>query len=129
MDGTIMQSVSGGGHWGGGMYINAYDMARFGLLTLRGGKWKDRQLLSKQWVEWALTPTPANPTYGFMNWYNNKDKKLLPSVPASVFMHVGNGTNLVIVDPDDDLVVVLRWIDNNKSADEFLKRLIGAIQR
>ena len=129
MDGTVMQSVSGGGHWGGGMFINAYDMARFGLLTLRGGRWKDRQLLSKQWVEWALTPTPANPQYGFMNWYNNRDRTLLPNAPVSTFMHVGNGTNLVIVDPDDDLVVVLRWIDNNNSADEVLKRIIGAIRR
>ena len=39
VDGQIVQSVSGGGHWGGGMFINAYDMARFGLLTERGGKW------------------------------------------------------------------------------------------
>ncbi|HEX8333217.1 MAG TPA: serine hydrolase, partial [Segetibacter sp.] len=34
LDGQAVQSVSGGGHWGGGMFINAYDMARFGLLTL-----------------------------------------------------------------------------------------------
>jgi CubicO group peptidase (beta-lactamase class C family) len=129
LDGEVMQSVSGGGHWGGGMFINAYDMARFGYLTLRGGRWKDRQLLSRQWVEWALTPTPANPQYGFMNWYNNRDKTLLPNGPASAFAHIGNGTNIIIVDPDDDLVVVLRWIDGNKSADEFLKRLIGAIDR
>jgi CubicO group peptidase (beta-lactamase class C family) len=129
MDGTIMQSVSGGGHWGGGMYINAWDMARFGLLAVRGGRWKDRQLLSKQWVEWALTPTPANPTYGFMNWYNNKDLKLLPNAPPGTFMHVGNGTNLVIGIPDHDMVVVLRWIDNNKSADEFVRRLVASIKR
>ena len=129
LDGTVMQAVTGGGHWGGGMFINAYDMARFGLLTLRGGRWKDRQLLSKQWVAWALTPTPANPQYGFMNWYNNRDRKLFPNGPASAFAHIGNGTNIVIVDPDDDLVVVLRWIDNNKSADEVLKRVIGAIVR
>jgi len=127
LDGEVMQSVSGGGHYGGGMYINAYDMARFGLLTLRGGRWKDRQLLSKQWVAWALTPTTPNPQYGFMNWYNNRDRTLLPNAPASVFMHVGNGTNLVIADPDDDLVVVLRWIDNNRSADEFMRRLIASI--
>ena len=127
MDGTAMQSVTGGGHYGGGMYINAYDMARFGLLTLRGGRWKDRQLVSTKWVELALTPTPANPQYGFMNWYNNRDRKLFPSAPASTFTHIGNGVNLVIADPDDDLVVVLRWIDNNKSADEVLKRLIAAI--
>ncbi|MBK8305378.1 MAG: hypothetical protein IPK98_19175 [Chloracidobacterium sp.] len=28
-------SRSAAGHWGGGMFINAYDMARFGLLTTR----------------------------------------------------------------------------------------------
>jgi CubicO group peptidase (beta-lactamase class C family) len=39
LDGQIIQSVSGGGHWGGGMFINAYDMARFGLLTSRNGRW------------------------------------------------------------------------------------------
>src|SRR6266581_2731719 len=69
LDGNVVQSVTGGGHWGGGMYIHAYDMARFGYLTLRHGKWKDRQLISKQWMDWAQTPTPAQPTYGFMNWF------------------------------------------------------------
>ena len=32
LDGQNMQSVSGGGHWGGGMFINAWDLARFGYL-------------------------------------------------------------------------------------------------
>src|SRR5215471_18345280 len=40
IDGQRVQSVTGGGHWGGGMFINAYDMARFGYLFLRDGKWK-----------------------------------------------------------------------------------------
>jgi len=74
LDGSLVQSVTGGGHWGGGMYINAYDMGRFGYLTLRHGKWKDRQLLSNQWVDWALTPTTPEPTYGFMNWFLNTGK-------------------------------------------------------
>ena len=39
LDGREVQSVSGGGHWGGGMVLNAWDMARFGLLTLRRGNW------------------------------------------------------------------------------------------
>ena len=81
LDGAHVQSVTGGGHWGGGMFINAYDLARFGYLTLNRGRWKERQLLSEQWIDWALTPTPAEPTYGFMNWYNNKGRKFLPSAP------------------------------------------------
>ena len=58
LDGSLMQSVTGGGHWGGGAYINAYDMARFGYLTLRHGKWNDRQLLSQQWIDLARPRRP-----------------------------------------------------------------------
>ena len=126
LDGRLVQSVSGGGHWGGGAYMNAYDMARFGYLTLRRGKWKDRQVLSERWVESALKPTSVQPGYGFMNWFLNTDRKMYPSAPAKAFAHIGNGTNLVYVDPEHDLVAVVRWIDN-KSIDEFLRRLLAAI--
>jgi CubicO group peptidase (beta-lactamase class C family) len=83
LDGNVAQSVSGGGHWGAGMLIDAYDMGRFGYLTLRHGKWKNRQLISDQWVDWALTPTPAQPTSGVMNGFLNTNRQLLPSAPAS----------------------------------------------
>lgn len=125
LDGKPVQSVSGGGHWGGGMYLHAYDMARFGYLTLRNGRWKDRQLLSEQWNKWAQTPSSPQKTYGFMNWFLNTDKKFLPSAPETAFAHVGNGTNLIYVDPENDLVVVLRWIENSQ-IDGFIKRLIAA---
>lgn len=125
LDGSLVQSVTGGGHWGGGLYINAYDMARFGYLTLRRGQWKDRQLLSREWVERALTPTAPEPTYGFMNWFLNTDKKLWPSAPATAFAHIGNGTNIIYVDPEHDIVAVVRWIDN-KAIDGFLKRLLAS---
>ena len=128
LDGQIMQSVSGGGHWGGGLFINARDMARFGYLTLRRGKWKDKQLLSEAWVKMALTPTPAQPTYGFMNWFLNTDKKLIPAAPASTFYHVGNGTNMIYVDFENDLVVVTRWIENG-AIPEFVEKMLGAIDK
>lgn len=127
LDGAAVQSVSGGGHWGGGMFIDAYDMARFGYLTLRKGRWGERQLLSAEWVQRALTPTPVQPTYGFMNWFLNTDRKLYPSAPATAFAHIGNGANMIYVDPDHDLVAVVRWIEN-KSIDGFLQRLLAAMQ-
>jgi CubicO group peptidase (beta-lactamase class C family) len=127
MDGVMVQSVSGGGHFGGGMWISARDLARFGLMTLRRGKWKDRRILSEEWVKMALTPTPVQPTYGFMNWFLNTDRKLWPSAPASSFAHIGAGRNMVYVDPQHDLVIVLRWIEE-RATDEFLKRVLAAIQ-
>ena len=83
VDGVMVQSVSGGGHWGGGMQISAHDQARFGLLTLRRGRWKDQQILSEKWISLATMPTSANTGYGFMNYYLNTDKKMLPSAPAT----------------------------------------------
>lgn len=126
LDGVPMQSVAGGGHWGGGMFISAYDQARFGLLTLRRGVWSGRQILSERWVRMALTPTPAQTDYGFMNWFLNTDRKRLPSAPESAFMHLGNGTNLIYVDPEHDLVIVARWIDNG-ALDAFVGRVLAAI--
>ena len=90
-------------------------------------KWKDKQLLSEAWVRMALTPTPAQPTYGFMNWFLNTDRKLLPSAPASAFAHLGAGTNVVYVDPEHDLVIVARWIERN-TLDEFVRRVLGAVK-
>ena len=128
LDGQIIQSVSGGGHWGGGMFINAYDMARFGLLTASGGKWRDKQILSDAFMNQARTPTSVQPTYGFMNWFLNTDKKLYPNAPASAIIHTGNGTNIIYVDPENDLVVVVRWIENNKIND-FLGKLLASIKK
>ncbi|HET7158384.1 MAG TPA: serine hydrolase [Burkholderiales bacterium] len=125
LDGLAVQSVTGGGHWGGGLFINAYDMARFGLLTLNRGRWKEQQVLSEAWVAQALTPTPAEPTYGFMNWYVNRGCAFLPSAPETAFGHQGNGTNFIYVDPENDLVAVLRWIDKPQ-IDGFVQRLLAA---
>ncbi|GAA0537879.1 serine hydrolase domain-containing protein [Chitinophaga japonensis] len=127
LDGAPVQSVSGGGHWGGGMFINAYDMARFGLLTLHRGKWNGRQLLSEQWVQQALTPTPAHPTYGYMNWFLNTDHQLLPNAPVTAFVHIGNGTNMVYVDPEHELVAVVRWLEY-KAMDGMVKQLLQAVR-
>jgi CubicO group peptidase (beta-lactamase class C family) len=123
LDGVPVQSVSGGGHWGGGMYINAYDMGRFGLFTLHKGNWNGTQLLSEQWVKQALTPTAANTTYGYMNWFLNTDHKLAAKAPVTSFIHIGNGTNFIYVDPEHDLVAVVRWIENRPMGDMIGKIL------
>lgn len=128
LNGQAVQSVSGGGHWGGGMFINAYDMARFGLLTLHKGNWNGKQLLSEQWVKQALTPTPAKTDYGYMNWFLNTNQKMLPDAPATTFMHIGNGNNLVYVDPEHELVVVVRWIADNKAMNQTIKKILESIQ-
>ncbi|MBO6522890.1 MAG: serine hydrolase [Balneolaceae bacterium] len=127
IDGQLMQSVSGGGHWGGGMFISARDQARLGYLLLNDGNWNGEQILSKEWLDMARTPTEANTGYGYMNFFLNGDKEGLPSAPESSVRHLGAGTNMVYVDPENDLVIVARWIQNS-AMDGIVRRVIGAIE-
>ena len=126
VDGNIMQSVSGGGHFGGGLFISALDMARFGLFSYHKGNWNGKQLLSEKWFDLSTTPTLANTGYGFMNYFLNTNKKLLPSAPEDAFVHIGNGTNMIYVDRTNEIIAVVRWIDNG-ALDGFVAKLLKAL--
>jgi CubicO group peptidase (beta-lactamase class C family) len=127
LDGRLVQSVSGGAHWGGGMFINARDMARFGLLTARGGRWNDRQILSEQWIRNATTPG-VNDAYGYMNYFLNTGRRALPSAPEQAFYHLGAGNNAIYVDPVNDIVIVARWINNLRSLDGMVQRVMDGMR-
>lgn len=127
LDGQKIQSVAAGGHWGGGMQINAYDMARFGYLFLRNGKWGDRTLVSTEWMNMARTPGPANRNYGFANWYLNTERQPLPSAPASAVWFEGNGNNIIYIDWDNDIVAVIRWIKPGPSLNDVVGKMLAAI--
>ena len=114
VDGMNIQSVSGGGHSGGGLFISAEDHARFGLLFLNNGKWKDRQLFEPQWIANATTPSAANPAYGYLWWLNAPGSRQWEGVPAQVFYAAGFGGNFIVVDREHDLVLVTRWLEPSK---------------
>jgi CubicO group peptidase (beta-lactamase class C family) len=136
LDGRKVQASTGGGHFGGGMFISAFDMGRFGYLFLRNGKWADRQLVSTKWIGMARTGG-VNPEYGFMNWYLNPGRKALPSVPETAVRFVGNGNNIIYLDWENDLVVVVRWIKGGRAngattgtaLDDFLGRVVSAVRK
>jgi len=124
IDGRRMASVSGGTRWGGGMWINSWDMARFGYLWLRGGRWGDRQILPPAYVKAALTPSANGPDYGYLWWLNAQERNY-PGLPKTAYGAKGAGSNSIVVSPDHDLVVVWRWHAGNEA--EFVKRVIAAI--
>jgi hypothetical protein len=125
LDGQTMISVSGGGHWGGGMQLSALDQARFGYLTLNKGRWGDRQILSEKWLKMAQTPGKVNDAYGFMNFFLNTGRKPIPAAPESSFSHRGAGSNVIYVDRENNLIVVSRWINGGAIA-EFIEKVLAA---
>jgi CubicO group peptidase (beta-lactamase class C family) len=125
IDGKRMASVSGGTRWGGGVWIDSWDLARFGYLWLRGGKWGDRQVIPSDYVKAALSPSAHGPNCGFL-WWLNTDGQNFPGLPTNVFGARGAGGNTITISPDHDLVVVLRWQHGNEA--EVVKRVIAALR-
>ncbi|HZR24527.1 MAG TPA: serine hydrolase [Vicinamibacterales bacterium] len=128
VDGKKIQSVSGGGHWGGGMFINSYDMARFGYLFLRNGKWGDKQLVSEKWIQMARTPGRANENYGYANWFLNTNRKSIPNAPATAVYFEGNGANIIYVDWDNDIVAVLRWVKGGGAFNDIVGKMLDSLK-
>lgn len=126
LNGKQVPSVSGGTRWGGGMWIDSWDMARFGYLWLHQGAWNGKRILPASYVKDALTPSAHGPDYGYLWWLNTKGKNL-PGLPANAFAALGAGSNTIVVSPDHDLVVVWRWHSGNTA--EFTKRVIAAIRK
>ncbi len=112
--GREIHSVSGGAHWGGGVWINSYDHARFGLLYLHRGRWGTEQILTQKWIDHTTTPSELNPEYGLLWWLNHQGS-ISERACAESFAARGAGGNIVFVEPEKDLVIVLRWCGDPKS--------------
>ena len=122
IDGVKVQSVSGGGHFGGGIFINSEDHARFGLLFLRNGIWKNKRIISSNWIKKIQVSSENNKSYGYMCWLNKGDRKW-DKLPENIYYASGFGGNYIVIVPDFDLVIVARWIDSNKIG-EFIKLVL-----
>ncbi|MEM0991120.1 MAG: serine hydrolase [Pseudomonadota bacterium] len=125
IDGIRMESVSGGAHWGGGLFIPTTDHARVGLLMAQRGAWGGHQLLPESWIQACQEPCPLNPSYGLL-WWLNGDGAHMPSAPRTSFFALGVGRNVIWMDPELRLVVVVRWIDRDH-CDGFCARVMAAL--
>jgi len=124
VDGRELQSVPGGGHWGGGVFIHAQDQARIALLMLQSGRWNGKSVIPASWVAASVAPCPVNPLYGFM-WWLNTGRKKYPSASAASYFALGTGGNICWIDPVEEIVAVLRWIDPGK-VDDFIAAVTSA---
>jgi CubicO group peptidase (beta-lactamase class C family) len=107
--------------------MTARDMARFGLLFLRQGRWEGRQIVPKHWVEDSVTSySDAGDSggYGYM-WWVAVNGKHLPNVELDdgTYSARGAGGHYILVIPSYDMVIVHRVNtdirDNRVESDEF----------
>ncbi len=126
VDGVMVKSVTGGGHSGGGIFISAQDMARFGLLFMNDGEWDSSRVISKEWIDEALTSSVPHINYGYMWWLNKEGEDSWENVPDHIFSARGFGGNYIVVDRENSLVVVTRWMEPRKMS-EFMQKVYAAM--
>jgi CubicO group peptidase (beta-lactamase class C family) len=94
-DGTI--------HTGGGLWMRPLDMAKIGLLYLNGGRWKERQIVSENWVRDSVKQQAPYRGYGYQWWlrtFRTRDRAI------DAFAAQGLGGQFIFVVPDLKMVAV-----------------------
>jgi CubicO group peptidase (beta-lactamase class C family) len=88
-----------------GIHVSARELAHFGYLMLRGGRWREAQIVPDWWVALATRSSQTlNPHYGF-TWWVNETGTLWPRLPTDAFAAMGYRSNRCYVVPSLDLVV------------------------
>lgn len=144
--------VNGGaGNNGNHIYITAREMARFGVLYLNNGKWRDKQLIREEWIQAATSVQVRAPFswkhpesgidgrgyYGY-NWWRNgvgaNSSRKWPGAPPSTFAASGFNNNDLFVIPKWDMVIVRLGLDESshkitdKEYGEFIRQVGTAIK-
>jgi CubicO group peptidase (beta-lactamase class C family) len=113
---------------------SARDWARLGNLYLQDGMWNGERILSREYVEFVRTPSPAwaddaRPVYGGFVWLNRAN--WWPG-PEDSYAMAGAGGQATVIIPTHDLVVVRmgHWRGEEAgtaAANRALKLLLEAV--
>ncbi len=109
------------------LFMPPKDLTRLGQLTLQGGVWNGKVLLSADYVKQAQTPSASNPVYGYLLWTNEGDYgftptipnrrrvegALVPSAPRDMYAFVGFLDQMIFIIPSWDMVVVRTGVPGN----------------
>jgi CubicO group peptidase (beta-lactamase class C family) len=92
---------------GGGLRMRPRDMARIGQLVLAGGRWNDRQIVSKRWIDASTAPlikATDDQEYGYLWWIglSAAHRRTVRWVGA-----LGRGGQSIRIVPELGLVVVV----------------------
>jgi CubicO group peptidase (beta-lactamase class C family) len=92
---------------GGGLRLRPRDMAKIGQLVLAGGRWNDRQIVPKGWIETSTAPkfkATDDQSYGYLWWLG---RSLLNGREVHWAGALGRGGQSIRIVPELDLVVVV----------------------
>jgi len=112
------------GFWNNGLIFKVYhsntrSMARFGLLALNKGKWKNETIINEAFfLESINTSQAINPSYGYLWWLNGKSKYMVPggqkvypttlvsNAPTDMYAAMGAEDQRIYIIPSKNMIVI-----------------------
>jgi CubicO group peptidase (beta-lactamase class C family) len=90
---------------GGGLALRSRDMAKFGQLYLKNGKWNGKQIVPEKWVKESTYPhiCTTSGSYGYQWWlrsFSVNDRQI------DSFYAIGNAGQFIFIFPELDMIVV-----------------------
>lgn len=111
---------------GGSIEMSCRDLARLGQLYLDGGVWGGRRLMAADFIRQAVSPSPLNPSYGYLWWLNTAGR--VPNAPRSMYFAAGARGQFCFVLPERDLVVAtMGFGEKQLAADAAWRALAPAL--
>ena len=108
-------------HTGGGLHMRPLDMAKFGLLYLRNGKWENGQIVPAWWVEasfkkyvtFSRKSRRRHTHYGYLWWIQDPDPA--GSGKQAIYSARGHGGQFIFIIPEHDMVIVTTSESNHNA--------------
>ena len=89
----------------GSIAVHATDALRFGYCLLRGGKWKEQQLVPPAYLAECNQPSKYNPHSPFSLQFEHNADGHVAGAPKDAFYKSGAGGFAIVVVPSLDLVI------------------------
>jgi len=120
----VADKIGMNGYWTSNIGLNIYNsntrsMARFGLLMLNRGEWKESTIVSTSYFEQMInTSQEINTSYGYLWWLNGKENfigttstasipgSLIPNAPDDMFAALGANDQKIYIIPSQNIVIV-----------------------
>lgn len=117
-----------------GLQLTARDMARFGVLAMRGGVWSGDQIVPVGWLAEAWTPVPVKRDYGYLWWLTGRGGLASTGVPADTVAALGAQDQKIYVSPSAGVVLCRQGNAAGRMSEaesdfdrELLRALVAAV--
>ncbi|WP_424495341.1 serine hydrolase domain-containing protein [Salinimicrobium sp. GXAS 041] len=115
---------------GNNVYVQPYDLAKIGIMVKNGGVYKDKRIVSEDWIEksiaFKVTPQGISRPfeiegYGYLWW-------LVKANEYSTYSAIGHGGQYMMTIPELDIIIVLTSLSQGTTPEAHFTSIASVVE-